>query len=56
MLLIDFSVMGTAHSHPSVVLRPSVEDLNHFYGRIMVIAVFSYETEQGIAVFDGRGD
>ena len=54
--LIDFSVMGTAHSHPSGMLRPSVEDLNNFYGRIMVVAVPPYETEQDIAAFDGKGD
>jgi len=56
MLPIDFSVVGTAHSHPSGVLRPSVEDLNNFYGRIMVIAAFPYETEQDIAAYDGNGD
>ena len=56
MLPIDFSVVGTAHSHPSGILRPSVEDLNNFYGRIMVIAAFPYETEQDIIAFDGKGN
>ena len=56
MLPIDFSVMGTAHSYLSGILRPSVEDLNNFYGRIMVIAAFPYETEQDIAAYDGKGD
>ena len=36
MLPIDFSIIGTAHSHPSGVLRPSSTDMNKFYGRITV--------------------
>jgi len=56
MLPIDFSIIGTAHSHPSGVLRPSSTDINKFYGRIMMIAAYPYRTERDIAVFDGRGD
>jgi proteasome lid subunit RPN8/RPN11 len=56
MLPIDFSVVGTAHSHPSGVPHPSVEDLNNFYGRIMVIAVFPYETEHDVVASDDKGD
>ena len=37
MLPIDFSIMGTAHSHPSGNLSPSTGDLYNFYGRIMMI-------------------
>jgi len=37
MLPIDFSIVGTAHSHPSGNLTPSVGDLHNFYGRVMVI-------------------
>ena len=37
MLPIDFSIMGTAHSHPSGNLSPSTGDLHNFYGRIMII-------------------
>ncbi len=37
MLPIDFTIVGTAHSHPSGNLRPSVGDLHNFYGRVMVI-------------------
>jgi len=37
MLPIDFTIMGTAHSHPSGVLKPSTEDFHNFYGRIMMI-------------------
>jgi len=55
MLPIDFSIVGTAHSHPSGVLRPSIGDLNNFYGRIMVIAAYPYSSKQQIAVFDRDG-
>jgi proteasome lid subunit RPN8/RPN11 len=37
MLPIDFTIVGTAHSHPSGNLTPSVGDLHNFYGRVMVI-------------------
>ena len=56
MLPIDFSIIGTAHSHPSAILRPSVGDLNHFYSRIMVIAAYPYNSYRDIAVFDGNGE
>ena len=37
MLPIDFSILGTAHSHPSGNLRPSTRDMHNFYGRLMMI-------------------
>ena len=39
MLPIDFSIIGTVHSHPSGVPRPSPADLSLFdkYGRIHII-------------------
>jgi len=55
MLPMDLSIMGTAHSHPSGVLRPSVGDLNHFYGRLMIIVGYPYDSEQQIAVCDREG-
>jgi proteasome lid subunit RPN8/RPN11 len=56
MLPMDLSVMGTAHSHPSGVLRPSVGDLNNFYGRLMVITAYPYDSEEQIAVYDKEGN
>ena len=56
MLPIDFSIMGTMHSHPSGALRPSTTDLNHFYGRIMIIVAYPYRSEQDIIVLDGEGN
>ncbi|HDM45074.1 MAG TPA: peptidase [Candidatus Bathyarchaeota archaeon] len=54
-LPIDFSIVGVAHSHPSGSLRPSVTDLNHFYGSIMVIVAYPYTSERDIGVFDSKG-
>ena len=55
MLPIDFSIVGLAHSHPSGVLTPSVNDFNRFYGRIMVIVAFPYQSERDVAVFNSEG-
>ena len=55
MLPIDLSIIGTAHSHPSGVLQPSIEDLNHFYGRIMIITAYPYESEENLAIFERDG-
>jgi len=55
MLPIDFSIVGVAHSHPSGALRPSVTDLNKFYGRIMVIVAYPYRSEGDMAVFNREG-
>jgi len=55
MLPIDFSIVGVAHSHPSGALRPSVTDLNKFYGKIMVITAYPYRSEKNLAMFDREG-
>jgi len=49
MLPIDFSIMGTAHSHPNGVLHPSTMDLHHFYGRIMMIIGPPYDKPRAAA-------
>jgi proteasome lid subunit RPN8/RPN11 len=55
MLPIDFSIVGTLHSHPSGSPRPSPTDLNHLYGRIMVIVAHPY-TRDWVAVYDKKGE
>jgi len=55
MLPLDFSIVGVAHSHPSGVLAPSTNDLNQFYGRIMVIVAFPYHSERNISLFNREG-
>ena len=55
MLPMDPTIIGSAHSHPSGVLKPSPEDLNNFYGRIMVIVGYPYNPKN-IAVFNREGE
>ena len=56
MLPIDLSVKGTAHSHPSGVLKPSGVDLNKFYGRVVIIAAHPYDSEENLAAFNRTGN
>jgi len=56
MLPMDLSVVGISHSHPSGILKPSIRDLNHFYGKIMVIAAYPFQTYDQIGVFNSNGD
>jgi proteasome lid subunit RPN8/RPN11 len=56
MLPMDLSLMGISHSHPSGSLQPSNQDLNHFYGRIMVITAYPFRSYSDIGVFNSNGD
>jgi len=51
----DLSYIGTAHSHPGGSNRPSLEDLNHFYGAVSIIISHPYEDET-IGAFDRNGN
>jgi proteasome lid subunit RPN8/RPN11 len=51
MLPIDFTIMGTAHSHPSGNLRPSTTDIHNFYGRIMMIIGPPYDQPRAAAYY-----
>ena len=55
MLPLDLRVVGVSHSHPSGHLGPSSHDLNPFYGRIMVIAAYPFQSYSDVAVFDKDG-
>lgn len=55
MMPIDFSIIGTAHSHPSGNLKPSIEDLNRSLGRIIMIVAFPYLGEGNVAVYNRAG-
>ena len=54
-LPIDFSIVGSVHSHPSGILRPSITDLNHIYGVLMMITSYPYGSERNIAIFNRDG-
>ena len=56
MLPIDFSIVGTVHSHPSGNVNPSAVDLNHFFGRILMIVGFPFVDAQNVAVYDSNGE
>jgi len=53
---IDLTIVGVAHSHPSGVSSPSLEDLNNFMGRVMVILTAPYRGVEDVHVFDGEGN
>ena len=55
MLPTDLSVMGISHSHPSGSLQPSIHDLNHFYGKIIVIIAHPFQSYSDIGVFNSHG-
>jgi len=42
MLPIDFSIVGSGHSHPSGSLEQSTQDLHSIYGRISLLMAYPY--------------
>jgi proteasome lid subunit RPN8/RPN11 len=54
MLPIDFSVVGTAHSHPTGATRPSTADLKNFYSRVMIIIGHPYRRED-VVTYNSKG-
>ncbi|MEM3704303.1 MAG: Mov34/MPN/PAD-1 family protein [Candidatus Bathyarchaeia archaeon] len=56
MLPMDFSIIGTVHSHPSGNLTPSPADLNHFWGKILMIVGFPFIDDMNIAVYNQEGE
>jgi len=55
-LPMDFSVVGTVHSHPSGNIKPSSVDLNHFFGRVLMIVSFPFTSTHNAAVYDSNGE
>ena len=56
MLPMDFSIVGTVHSHPSGNLAPSDVDFNHFFGRVLMIVGFPFAGVQDVAVYNSNGE
>jgi len=54
MMPMDFSIVGTAHSHPSGNLKPSHTDMNHFFGPILMIVGFPFTDEKNVAVYNRK--
>jgi len=56
MLPMDFSLVGTVHSHPSGSLTPSSEDLNNSMGKVIIIIAFPYQGEENVAAYNRDGE
>jgi proteasome lid subunit RPN8/RPN11 len=54
-LPMDFSIVGTVHSHPSGNFKPSNADLNHFFGKILMIVAFPFQDQAHAAVYGRLG-
>jgi proteasome lid subunit RPN8/RPN11 len=55
-LPFDNSYIGSAHSHPGGLNKPSLEDLNRgFYGVVSIIIAHPYE-DRTIAAYDQNGN
>jgi len=55
MLPMDFSIIGTAHSHPTGNPKPSIEDQNHSIGKIIFIVAFPYQGKENAAAYNREG-
>ncbi len=56
MMPMDFSIVGTIHSHPSGNLAPSIGDLNHSMGRLIIIVAFPYRRSEDVAAYNRDGE
>jgi proteasome lid subunit RPN8/RPN11 len=56
MLSMDFSIVGTVHSHPSGNLAPSTWDLNHFLGIVLMIVGFPFTDKRNVEVYNRSGE
>ena len=56
MLPMDFSIVGTVHSHPSGNITPSNTDLNHVFGIVLMIVGFPFTDERNVAVYNRNGE
>lgn len=56
MLPLDLSIMGSVHSHPSGVLKPSITDLNNLTGLFTLIIAWPYDGPRDVAAFNRDGE
>lgn len=54
-LPFDMSYLGTAHSHPGGSNKPSLEDLNHFFGVVSLIISHPY-VDETLGAYNRNGD
>jgi proteasome lid subunit RPN8/RPN11 len=56
LLPMDFSLVGTVHSHPSGNKTPSDVDFNHFFGRVLMIVGYPYASLQDAVAYNSNGE
>lgn len=56
MLPMDFSIVGSVHSHPSGNPMPSVEDLNRSLGKVILIVAFPYLGKEDMVAYNRDGN
>ncbi|UCE95897.1 MAG: Mov34/MPN/PAD-1 family protein [Candidatus Bathyarchaeota archaeon] len=56
MLPMDFSLIGSVHSHPSEALNPSTHDLNHAFGKVIMIVGYPFANIGNVGVFNRAGN
>jgi proteasome lid subunit RPN8/RPN11 len=56
LLPMDLTLVGTVHSHPSGNKTFSDVDINNFFGRIMMIVGYPYQTERDVVVYNCEGE
>jgi len=54
-LPLDTSYVGIVHSHPKGSEKPSISDLNNFFGLVSIIVKSPYEDDD-IFAWDSKGD
>jgi proteasome lid subunit RPN8/RPN11 len=54
-LPLDASYVGTVHSHPSGVAKPSVTDLHNFFGFVSIIVQSPYD-DNDLFAYDRDGN
>ena len=56
LMPMDFTIVGLAHSHPSGIPKPSLDDLHNFIGRVMLILIPPFSSYRDIYAFDSDGE
>ena len=56
LMPMDFTIVGLAHSHPSGIPKPSLEDLHNFIGRVMLILIPPFSSYRDIYAFNSDGE
>ncbi|HDJ66708.1 MAG TPA: hypothetical protein ENF33_03235 [Nitrososphaeria archaeon] len=56
LMPMDLTIVGLAHSHPSGIPKPSLEDLHNFIGRVMLILIPPFSGYRDIYAFNSDGE